>query len=373
MFFEKNNGTNEGPRVLVAPLDWGLGHATRCIPIIYSLLNNGATVFLAADGPTKNLLEKELPQVVILPLPGYKMLYSHRAGWLPFKLLLQFPKLLLAVYNEHMWLKNACKTHRFDGIISDNRLGLYHNTVPCVYITHQLTIKTGNRFTEWLAQKIHYRFINKYRQCWVPDNENENSLAGDLSHPKLRPAIPVNYIGTLSRFEKKTVAKKYDLLVLLSGPEPQRTIFEELLIKQLKPFTKKVLLVRGLPGSDDTLPLKAGTLEIYNHLDAAALNNAILQSELILCRSGYTTIMDLVTLQQKAILVPTPGQTEQGYLGAYLNDKNMFRSVSQAEFSLESAMEYSNHFTPSIVNTDQTLYKKTVSDFVNSLREKTSS
>lgn len=373
MFFEKNNGANDGPRVLVAPLDWGLGHATRCIPIIYSLLNNGATVFLAADGPIKNLLEKELPQVVILPLPGYKMQYSRRAGWLPFKLLLQFPKLLFAVYNENRWLKKACKTYRFDGIISDNRPGLYHKSVPCVYITHQLTIKTGNRFTEWLAQKIHYFFINKYSQCWVPDNENENILAGDLSHPKLRPATPVNYIGPLSRFEKKETDKKYSLLVLLSGPEPQRTIFEEMLIKQLAQFNKKVLLVRGLPGKNDSLPAKANTLEIHNHLDAAALNNAILQSELVLCRSGYTTIMDLVALQQKAVLVPTPGQTEQEYLGDYLSGKQIFYCLPQHEFLLEKALDNANHFQFSHINAGQILYKKATGDFIKLLKEKTNS
>lgn len=370
MFFEKNNSGNNTIKVLVAPLDWGLGHATRCIPIIYRLLNNGVTVFIAADGAIKNLLQKELPQVVFLPLPGYKMQYSRRPGLLAFKLILQFPKLLRAVYKEHKWLKTACKTYGFDAVISDNRLGLYHKTVPCIYITHQLYIKTGNRLSEWLAQKIHYRFINKYSGCWVPDNENENSLAGELSHPKKRPKVPVVYIGPLSRFEKKERVKRYDVMVLLSGPEPQRSIFENIVLKQLSSGSKRILLVRGLPGNSSLLNSAYPGIEIHNHLDAASLNTAILQSELVICRSGYTTVMDLVTLQQKAVLVPTPGQTEQEYLGTFLNSKKLFYSTGQTGFLIEKTIDNAATFPFTGMETENTFYQNTVDRFIESLNQK---
>lgn len=125
---------------------------------------------------------------------------------------------------------------------------MYNSVIPCIYITHQLNIKTNNRLTEWLAKKIHYFFINKYNECWVPDTAGEINLAGELSHPRQLPKVPVKYIGPLSRFEKTVVENKYDLAVIISGPEPQRTIFEELLLAELKNYEEKVLFVRGLPG-----------------------------------------------------------------------------------------------------------------------------
>lgn len=343
MFFKKNNGFGYDAKILIAPLDWGLGHATRCIPIIYNLLNNGATVVVAASGPVKVLLQQEFPQLEFLNLPGYNMQYSA-TGYQGFTLLRQVPKLIKAVYGEHKWLKNILQSRHFDAVISDNRLGYYNKHVKCIYITHQLAIKTGNRFTSWVAQKIHYSFINKYSECWVPDTEGEDNLAGDLSHPEKKPRIPVTFIGALSRFEKTTIEKKYALLIVLSGPEPQRTIFETIVLKQLDTFKENVLVVRGLPESTDTLLHSNKNIEIHNHLNAAALNTAFLQSNIVLCRSGYTTIMDLITLQQKAILVPTPGQTEQEYLATYLQQKGIFYSTAQANFTLQNAMDVAAFF-----------------------------
>lgn len=251
MKFEKININNSGKRVLVAPLDWGLGHATRCIPIIYSLLAQNFEVIIAAEGASKNLLKTEFPDVVFTHLKGYNITYSSKGSLLPLRILLQFPGLLRSVFAEHLWLKKIIKAYNINLVISDNRLGLFHKKIPCIYITHQLQIKTGHLFTEWLAQKLHYFFINKYTNCWVPDNKDNNNLAGALSHPKKLPAAIVKYIGPLSRFEKKTTSKKYDLLVLISGPEPQRSIFETILLDQLKNFSGNTLLVRGLPGTKE--------------------------------------------------------------------------------------------------------------------------
>jgi uncharacterized protein (TIGR00661 family) len=370
MKFEKINIGGDKKRALVAPLDWGLGHATRCIPIIYTLIDQGFEVVIAADGPIKILLKKEFPDVVFTQLKGYQIRYSHRGSWLPVKLLLQFPKLLRGIYSEHKWLIQIVKENRIDLIVSDNRLGLYHPKIPCIYITHQLKIKTGNRFTERLVQMIHYFFINKYTGCWVPDNELGNDLAGELSHPKKLPAIPVKYLGPLSRFEKTAVEKKYDLLVLLSGPEPQRTILENLMINELKTFTGSVLLVRGLPGDnvkDNLQPGLENEIMLADHLSATALNTAILQSGIVICRSGYTTIMDLVKLQQRAILIPTPSQTEQEYLANYLQEKKVFLTVPQKYFSLSNALQKAEKFSFAPLSIEQEKYKKFISEHIASI------
>ena len=363
MKFENINIKKGKKMVLVAPLDWGLGHATRCIPIIYELLRLNFDVLIAAEGQTKKLLQKEFPEQVFLPLKGYEMRYSKNKSLLPFNLLIQLPKLLLRIYLEHQWLKKIIKVHNVDVIISDNRLGLFHSTIPCFYITHQLKIKTNNRFTEQLAQKIHYFFINKYTCCWVPDNDSENNLAGSLSHPEHLPKIPVQYLGPLSRFEKITTENIYDFLVLISGPEPQRTIFEKLMLKELKKTPGKALLVRGLPGDEKLIPYNDERIEIHNHLSSTVLNKAIQQSNIVISRSGYTTVMDLIKLRQKAVFIPSPGQTEQEYLSAYLMQKKLFFSKSQKDFSLEEALKEVIDFPFTIINIDQNKYKEVIRTF----------
>ena len=354
-------------RVLVAPLEWGLGHATRCIPVINELIRLNCEVLIGAEGASQALLEKEFPQLTFLILKGYRMQYSRKKYWLPLKILFQFPKIIRSVYKEHQWLKKIIKENSIDAVISDNRFGLYHSSVPCIYITHQLTIKTGNRFTEWVAQKIHYHFINKYNTCWVPDAAGEINLAGFLSHPKRLPKIPVQYIGSLSRFEKNNTDKKYDLAIIVSGPEPQRTIFEDILFKELDTYNGKCLLIRGLPGDTQMRKSINTQVEIHNHLSAAELNNEIQRSGIVISRSGYTTVMDLVKLKQKAILIPTPGQTEQEYLAGYLMKKNIFYCVEQKGFSLQEdlkkAVSLSFDFPP--LNRDE--YKFAVGAFINDL------
>ncbi|MEI8058781.1 MAG: glycosyltransferase, partial [Ferruginibacter sp.] len=244
-----------------------------------------------------------------------------------------------------------------------------HTTIPCVYITHQLTIKTTNRFTEWLAKKIHYFFINKFLFCWVPDNESSNNLAGALSHPYQLPLIPIIYIGPLSRFVKFSVEKKYDCIALVSGPEPQRTIFENILLRELNLFEGKSLLIRGLPEKDEKVTIVNKRVEIINHLTATALNKAMLQADLIVCRSGYTSVIDLVQLQKKAVLVATPGQTEQEYLAAYLQQQHFFPSISQNRFTLNKAFDMINDFTFVNIDINTEVYKTVLHKFVSFIKQ----
>jgi len=372
MKFENINKRMDKNRVLIAPLDWGLGHATRCIPIIYELLALNVEVIIAASGKTKILLQKEFPGLVFIQLKGYNIIYSRAIFWFPLKIFVQFPKIIWRIYSEHLWLKKIINKYHIDAVISDNRLGLYHSGISCVYITHQLKIKTGNRFTEWLAQKIHYFFINKYTVCWVPDYASENNLAGELSHPKQLPKTPVKYLGALSRFEKITVDKKYDLLVLLSGPEPQRTIFEALITKELNSFSGTFAMIKGLPEilvNEELILNKENNMAAANHLSAAMLNKAIQQSEVVIARSGYTTIMDLVKLQHKAILIPTPGQTEQEYLADYLMKKKIVFSVEENSFSLKEAISNTGSFlfANTLIMGDE--YKEVIKQFVKQFKK----
>lgn len=364
---ENFNIKGQKPRILIAPLDWGLGHATRCIPIIFTLIQQNCMVIVAAEGQIKTLLQKEFPALQFIELRGYRIQYSRYKYWMPVKLLLQLPKILYRINTENRWLKKAVKENSIHAIISDNRMGLFHKKIPSVYLTHQLKIKTGNRLTENIAQKIHYHYINKFRNCWVPDTEGGLSLAGTLSHPEILPKVPVTYLGPLSRFNQSDIESKYDLCIILSGPEPQRTIFEKMILEDLHEVTGNIFLVRGLP-NEITLPeLNTSSIKIKNHLSAEDLNRVILQSKMILSRCGYSTVMDLVALQKKAILVPTPGQTEQEYLGRYLQEQKLFYTVDQHNFSLPEALKIASafQFNTSAVNVQD--YKNVVGNFVATL------
>ena len=333
-------------RILVIPLDWGLGHATRCIPVIRELLAQGCDVWLAGEGVQEHLLKAEFPGLPFLQLPGYRIRYAKTARGLIWKMIQQLPKMRRAIQYEHSWLKKINKEYNFDAVISDNRYGLYHSTIPCVFITHQLTIKSSlAKWTEKILQKRNYRYINRFTECWVPDAEGENNIAGELSHPLLQPAVPVHYIGMLSRFKKNEVGEiKNNLLVILSGPEPQRSILEEKIITDITHYNGTATIVRGLPGSPALIP-STGMIKFYNHLPSTKLNVAMQEAEFVISRSGYSTVMDMMTLQKKAVLIPTPGQTEQEYLGNYLMEKGIAVCVTQKDFSLSKALVLATDYT----------------------------
>lgn len=357
-------------KVLVVPLDWGLGHATRDIPLIHELLNAGCEVLIAAEGKHAALLSREFPQITILPLPGYQIQYSQKGLFFGLKIIQQIPKIWKAIRFEQAWLRKTVADLGIDAVISDNRFGLYHKDIPCVFISHQLLIKTPfGGFTERMLQRINYKFIRRYSACWIPDFAGEPNLSGVLAHPGHLPEH-TTYLGCLSRFvPMENVEKKYDLLALISGPEPQRTNLEELLVAQIKQMPGlKALIVSGRPDQVEKREVAPGVFQV-SHLGAKELNEAMLASDMVLSRSGYTTLMDLAKLNKKAILIPTPGQSEQEYLGKYLMQKGYFYSLPQHQFHLQKALDAVKTFpfTTFQHGQDMEAYKKVVQNFVKTL------
>ncbi|GGC83728.1 glycosyl transferase [Flavobacterium lutivivi] len=317
--------------ILVAPLNWGLGHAARCIPLIKELINQGYTPVLASDGNALNLLKKEFPNLIALELPSYEIEYAKKAKNFKWKLLKNSPKTINAIIEEKKLVKKWCEEYDLAGIISDNRLGVYNKKVPSVIITHQLRVLSGK--TTWISSKLHQRFIKKFNECWVPDFEKKPNLTGKLGHLK-DASFTVKYLGPLSRLNILKIEKKYDLMIILSGPEPQRTLLEDLLIKKIRFLNKKILFVKGLV-SDKQVVSENEHITFYNFMTSAEIEKAFNESEIILCRSGYTTIMDLVKLNKKAFLIPTPGQTEQEYLARRLKKNGHFPYSKQEDFEIE--------------------------------------
>lgn len=332
-----------GKKLLVAPLDWGLGHATRCLPVIRDLLNNHCKVWLAGEGAQENLLREEFPSLPFLPLKGYRIKYA-KTGFTG-KILLQIPSILRSIKEENKWLKEQVGNHGFDAVISDNRYGLYHEKIFSVFITHQLCIKSSlGKWSEKILQHWNYKFIHRFSECWVPDEKGGNNFAGELSHPAKLPSTPIRYIGALSRFAKKNIDEvRGHLLIILSGPEPQRTILENKVIDQIVNYPATATIVRGLPGEKNIVP-STNTIHFYNHLSSEELNREAMKAELIISRSGYSTVMDIAALQKKSILIPTPGQTEQEYLADHLMKKQFAFCVKQNDLSLLKNIEEARKF-----------------------------
>jgi uncharacterized protein (TIGR00661 family) len=356
--------TSLKPNILIAPLDWGLGHATRCIPLIRQLIQKNCKVLIASEGRIKCLLEKEFPQLSFLPLKGYRIHYSKNHWTLPLHIGIQIPKILSTIQYENERVREIVEEHNIHGIISDNRYGFYHKTIPSIFITHQLRIKTPfGKIADNFLQKLNYRYINRFTQCWVPDHESPVNFAGELSHPQKKPSLPLSYVGPLSRLHKLEEKENY-LLILLSGPEPQRTIFESILMEELKDFTGPVVLVRGLPGEAKQLKLPSN-ISVHNHLPSEELNQKLNEASLVISRCGYSTVMDLAVLKKKSILIPTPGQTEQEYLARHLMKNNLALCIDQKKFRLKTALDLSLHFNYQFENFPAENYlDKATDDFI---------
>lgn len=326
-------------KILVAPLNWGLGHAARCVPVIQALLENGFSPVLASDGEASLLLQKEFPDLPHYELPSYAISYSKKGSFLSIKLLAQWPRIRKSVRKEWEVVQEIIQKEGIWGIISDNRFGVYSREIPSVYITHQLKVFSGI-FTP-ISSAIHQNIIKRFTECWVPDYEDPTNLTGKLSHPKPK-GIKIKYIHPISRFSPQEFIKVFDLLVLLSGPEPQRSILEKKLTKELKDFDGKVILVRGKMSQNQSKE-KIGNLEIVNFMLKDELEETISRSNLVLCRSGYSTIMDLEKLKAKAFFIPTPGQHEQIYLAIHLEKLGIAGYCHQNQFDLKklnSALKY---------------------------------
>ncbi|MBI4930512.1 MAG: glycosyltransferase [Bacteroidetes bacterium] len=350
-------------KILIAPLDWGLGHATRCIPIIRYLLEKKCEVIIGSDGRPIQLLQKEFPSCEFVVMSGYNISYPKNSSMV-LKMASQIPKILSGIKREHKLLKKIIKEKKIDAVISDNRFGLWSKEIPCVIMTHQLMVKSP--FGENLIHKLNKKYISKYSECWIPDVAEKNNLSGDLAH---KFPLPKNakYIGVLSRFQiphssTLHVENKYKFLVVLSGPEPQRTLFEKKITEQASSIKKRVLIVQGITEKAERRKISQNA-EIVSHLTSLELQKEILSSEIILCRPGYSSVMDLAVLGKKAIFVPTPGQTEQEYLAKYFSEKKIAYSISQKEFDVQIALKESENYSGFIEKYSGEEFKSAVDSF----------
>jgi UDP-N-acetylglucosamine transferase subunit ALG13 len=325
-----------GLNILICPLEWGLGHAARMIPVAKKLGEMKNNVFIASGKEHISLFHKELPELTCIMFPGFKPGYSR---FLPqyLYLLFKLPELLYHIIREHFRLKTILEKYAIDIIISDNRFGLWNSNVTSVYITHQplIPFPKSFRFLEFLGVLIHRAVIKKYSLCFIPDLAGDLNLTGRLSHGLKLPEN-TRYIGILSRFSDIGLSVIDDTVnihhntVILSGPDPQREILKHKLIALLRDKKPATIILEGKPGNKEEITYN-GNITFYNHLPAQKMKELIESSDCVISRSGYTTIMELVSLNCSALIIPTPGQTEQEYLAEYLSEKGWFCTIKQQE------------------------------------------
>lgn len=312
--------------IFISPLDWGLGHTTRCIPIAKELHKQGHKITFGVNDEQKALLEQELDFGIYIHFEGYNIQYP-KGGGMAFKMLLESPKILKRIKTEHNELQTLIGKYKFDLIISDNRFGLHTNKATCIYITHQINIQ-GPSLIKKQLHNIHSKYIKRFTHCWIPDTEEEVNLGGELSHYNLHDNC--SYIGSLSRFNQRAISENenIDFLAIISGPEPQRSEFESLIITEFKKHPKKICaILGGKPLSAKEKPME--NIQYFPHLNSTKFFKLICQSKKIICRPGYSTIMDLSTLQKPAHFIPTPGQTEQEYLAKLHGKENGWSSQNK--------------------------------------------
>lgn len=305
-------------KILICPLNWGLGHATRCVPIIQQLMAEGHELVVVANGFPLEFLRQEFPTLRFIELPSYSISYSSGKSQIS-SMFFSIPNIIRGIVKEHFWLKKILKTEHYDQVISDNRFGLWNKQVHSIYITHQLMVKMphGLKILEPLVWLIHRSFINRYNECWIPDKNENGGLSGDLSHNYPLPAN-AKFIGIQSRFQNMIDTPpdaRFEIVAIVSGIEPQRTIFEKSLIEKYRNADVRILIISGQPQIDNPETTN-GNIMLVTHLSDYEMVSVLLGSKKIISRSGYSTIMDLYTLNclHKAEFIATPGQTEQEYL-----------------------------------------------------------
>jgi predicted glycosyltransferase len=310
-------------KVLVAVLDWGLGHATRMVPVIDVLAKSGLNIIITSSGRSLEYLQDRYPMLEALEMPSKKVAYSrYGAGWALAKRVIQQPGLNKI---QERWTRELVKKHGLNGIISDNVYGAVSNQVPSVIVTHQVGLMAPvfkSAFDKKLAA-----WLDRFAEVWIPDLPGTDSLAGEMTE-NVFVSTRQRYIGRLSRLEELPAQNKaYDILALVSGPEPQRTAMENIALEYFEKRSGKKLLIRGssdLPGLD----VDGKNVEIKDFLDGVQLSETIQRSKMVICRSGFSTLCDLMALHARAELIPTPQQPEQVYLAKRCRDKGWFATLT---------------------------------------------
>ncbi len=332
-------------RILYGLCTWGLGHMTRSLPIMRRLVEDGHELIIYTSHRPLIALKKEFGnrckyvESMMYPSPYTKN------GTFGLRVSLMMPSIINAIIKEHKDVLRISQDLDVDVFISDSKYGVYDRDKPSFLIFHQLRYIPPNflKIIRNKTERFNYFFRNSFKKFIVPDFPENDGITGDLAH-NLMYISPnqIEYIGILSDYEKMNVEQDIDYLISLSGREPNRTMLEDKIISQLGSIKGKTVLVRGTPETVKKLDIPG--VEVYDYAGKGLRDQLMNRSKFVIARSGYSTIMDMAELNKKGLLIPTPGQTEQEYLGEYLSKKNYFYSVSEEQISLERDIQMAKSY-----------------------------
>jgi uncharacterized protein (TIGR00661 family) len=332
--------------IIYGVCSWGLGHATRSLPVIRKLIDEGNKLTVVSHGRSLELLKKELGKnLKYFDIPDYPMLLSENSRQFLAKSVVYWPSFIKRMESELQSLKKILDKGKYDRIISDSRYGFYSRSIPSIFITHQIRIMNPLRINmfERGSEIFNLFFFKRYAGVIIPDYKDDD-LTGDLSHNLRRiDENKINYVGVLSDFKKRKTKKNIDCMISISGPEPQRTMLEKKMLSQVDDLKGKIVITLGKTEKKDKFNKK--NIETYSFLSKEKREDFLNRTKMVISRSGYSTIMDLAVIGAKALMIPTPGQIEQEYLGQYHNKKKTFYSVSQNKINLKRDIETANKRT----------------------------
>ncbi len=344
-------------KILVCPLDWGLGHASRMVPVIDMIEKKGANAIIAADNYPLEFLKQRFPKNTFLKLVGFSPRYPSN-GNMAIEIIKMLPEMIKQGKKANLELQKIITDYGISAVISDNRYELSTQQVPAIFVTHQLNIQTSGwqKVGKPIVNSMINNYLDKFSEIWIPDISGKFKLSGDLSTIN-KFENKIFRVGLLSRFSDSHIhdgTDVLDLLIILSGPEPQRTILEKLLLSQALKTNLKTIMLLGKPG--ENIIKQIDNVKIISHLPDSKFASLIKSAKVIVSRPGYSTLMDLAVFNKKVILVPTPGQTEQEYLGNKLLKEGVAFSQSQSQFDLSKALNQCSKYKGlSITNNTQLL------------------
>ncbi|MDX1685226.1 MAG: hypothetical protein R3275_08310 [Saprospiraceae bacterium] len=322
--------------VVVCILNWGLGHATRCIPVINRLREKGKKVILASDGRASQLLKKEFSDVDLIELQSYSVNYPFRSMIL--NLMYQWPGIVYAMIREHFQVRRIVREHAPSLIISDNRYGCFHSSAYNVCITHQINPPTRTILFDFLGRLISRLLLKNFQRVWIPDDPAFGPLNGKMVSS---PPSHSRFIGFISRFQNlyQKQSPVADILAVLSGPEPARTRFEKKIIRQLEDSGLTYKLVRGKTEGQSVWKDIGKNGRATDYLTSDQLLRELLSVRMVVSRSGFSSLMDYLRLGVGALVIPTPGQYEQEYLIERLPEDGYLMGQSEKDMDVLSAYD----------------------------------
>ena len=327
----------ENQTIFYCVLNWGVGHATRSIPIIKNYLDQGNKVILFSDGEAENMLRNSFPTLTIHTLPSYKIQYKSKNFLFLFIILQSFTRFWI-IWREQLHMRRYQKLYQPNAVISDNRYGCYLKGLKNYLISHQLKLVTDD-VIERLSQKFVDILLKPFDELWIPDIE---SVKLSAAMTDVNISIPKRWIGFPDlKLVKDAPAENIELLVLLSGPEPRRTELEKKYLNVIATLPYKVVFIAGNFSQGYKLTETHNCIH-HSRMKYEETLQYIARAERIVCRSGYSTLIDLYILEKKNIIcVPTAGQPEQEYLADYWTEKGWVKMVeeNEVEVKLKDAIE----------------------------------